>query len=441
MGMDFEAQFSAGVKGEVLNESAKVTLDVHMDRRSTSSSASKTSVTKDNAFDVEVPSISSVLGYSITPLMYKTDDGVLKTPNLVGGISDQIPWTALYGSAPDPALNLPIIWMFQSINHPTEDETWKWVDDETQNPYARRIRGIFFRDADSMDLGTALPLGDTATIAVRVHNFSLADCASTTVRFEAATYDTDTNTTGTPFLLGTVQTPRINRWGATSPNWEEITLDWDTSNLSEGNYRVLVTLNPDGAVSELPGRALKETFDNNQGWYDVFIHQKDSAAAASLAAKGLRAEALASNLKGGLSLGNAPSNGESFSPGESVIFRGSVLNEGDVSVRSIKVLFFDGDPAKGSKAFAGKIVPGVLPGASYSLVVKHSFEPPGTHGVHMRVVPQQGDPAPDDNTAVVAVQVGDAESGGGCATDGLGMWSALLLLSGLLPAALRRKRR
>ena len=442
MGMDFEAQFSAGVKGEVLNESAKVTLDVHMDRRSTSSSASKTSVTKDNAFDVEVPSISSVLGYSVTPLMYKTDDGVLKTPHLVGGISDQIPWTALYGSAPDPALNLPMIWMFQSVNHPTEDETWKWVDDETQNPYARRIRGIFFRDAEGMDLGTALPLGDTATIAVRVHNFSLADCASTTVRFEAATYDTDTNTTGTPFLLGTVQTPRINRWGATSPNWEEITFDWDTSSLSEGNYRVFVTLNPDGAVSELPGRALNEAFDNNQGWYDIFVHQKDSAATASLATKGLKAETLALNLKGGLSLGNAPSNGKSFAPEESVLFRGSVSNAGDVSVRSIKVLFFDGDPAKGGKAFAGKIVPGVLPGASYSLVVKHAFETPGTHRVHMRIVPKQGEFSSDDNTAVVAVQVGDAaESGGGCSTGGAGMWSALLLLSGLLPAALRRKRR
>ena len=155
----------------------------------------------------------------------------------------------------------------------------------------------------------------------------------------------------------------------------------------------------------------------------MFLHKKDSAATASLAAKGLKAETLALNLKGGLSLGNAPSNGKNFAPGESV-------------------LFFDGDPARGGKAFAGKIVPGVLPGASYSLVVKHAFETPGTHRVHMRVVPKQGEFSSDDNTTVVAVQVGDdAESGGGCSTGGAGMWSALLLLSGLLPAALRRKKR
>lgn len=434
MSVDEEIQFSASAKAEYLKAGASTAVDYHMDNRATTTASSKTSVTKENAFDVEVPAISTPLAYSVTPLMYTTEGGVLKTPHVVGNIAGHTAWTSRYASAPDPALNLPRIWMFKDVKHPTDEEIWEWVDDETENPDARKIRGIFFRNAKGIDLGAAISLGDTATIAVRVHNFSLTDCAPTTVRFEAAPYDPDTGETGSAFTLGTAQTSRIDRWGAQNPNWKETTLDWDTSALSEGNYKILVTVDPSGQIAELPGRALNEAFDNNRGWFPVFLHKKDSIAATERTG--------ATNLKGGLSLGNAPSNGKSFAPGESVIFRGSVLNEGDVSVRSIKVLFFDGDPAKGGKAFAGKIVPGVLPGASYSLVVKHAFETPGTHRVHMRVVPRQGDPAPDDNTAVVAVQVGEAaNSGGGCATGDAGMWSALFLVSGLLPAALRRKRR
>ncbi len=434
MSVDEEIQFSASAKAEYLKAGASTTVDYHMDNRATTTASSKTSVTKENAFDVEVPEISTPLSYSITPLMYTTKGGVLKTPHVVGNIAGHTAWTSRYASAPDPGLNLPRIWMFKDIKHPTDEEIWEWVDDETENPDARKIRGIFFRDAKGVDLGAAIPLGDTATIAVRVHNFSLADCASTTVRFEAAPYDPDTGNTGNAFTLGTVQTPRIDRWGAQNPNWTEATFDWDTSTLSEGNYKILVTLDPSGQIGELPGRALNEPFDNNRGWFPVFLHKKDSIAAAERATTERSENELASNLKGALSVTNAPSNGKSFAPEESVLFRGSVSNAGDVSVRSIKVLFFDGDPAKGGKAFAGKIVPGVLPGASYSLVVKHAFETPGTHRVHMRIVPKQGEFSSDDNTAVVAVQVGDAaESGGGCSTGGAGMWSALLLLSGLLP--------
>ncbi len=438
MGLDFEAQFSAGITGKVLNESEKVTLDVHMDRRSTSSSASKTSVTKDNAFDVEVPSISSVLGYSITPLMYKTDGGVLKTPHLVGGISDQIPWTALYGSAPDPALNLPMIWMFQSVNHPTEDETWEWVDDETQNPYARKIRGIFFRDADGMDLGTALPLGDTATIAVRVHNFSLVNCPPTTVRLEAATYDPAANTTGTPFLLGTVQTPLIFKWGATSPNWEEITLDWDTSSLSKGNYRVFVTLNPDDAVSELPGRALDETFDNNQGWYDIFVYMKDSSTSTTAIQAISKGNSIISdgeflNLRANSLTFSPHENNAFFEVNEPVTFLANIVNESSRAIRAISVFFFEGDPAAGGNAFAERKIPGILPGESYNLVLRHAFITPGMREVSIRIHPKPGETSLDDNTARILVPVRrEGESSGGCSTGG-GISPVLLLLAGLIP--------
>ena len=172
MSVDEEIQFSASAKAEYLKAGASTTVDYHMDNRATTTASSKTSVTKENAFDVEVPEISTPLSYSITPLMYTTKGGVLKTPHVVGNIAGHTAWTSRYASAPDPALNLPRIWMFKDIKHPTDEEIWEWVDDETENPDARKIRGIFFRDAKGVDLGAAIPLDDTATIAVRIHNFS-----------------------------------------------------------------------------------------------------------------------------------------------------------------------------------------------------------------------------------------------------------------------------
>ncbi len=439
MSVDEEIQFSASAKAEYLKAGASTTVDYHMDNRVTTTASSKTSVTKENAFEVEVPAISSPLSYTITPMMFTSDGGVLKTPHLVGDIAGHTAWISRYAAAPDPALNLPRIWMFKDVKHPTDEEIWEWVDDETENPDARKIRGIFFRNAEGGDLGAAIPLGDTATIAVRVHNFSLADCPPVTVRFEAAPYNPDTGETGTPFLLGSSQTPRIDRWGSQNANWKEATFDWDTSSLSEGNYKVLITLDPSGQIGELPGRALNGAFDNNRGWFEIFLHKKDSAVSASGGSLSGSARTTFRNLRADLLAVSPPADEICFYIGETVTLHGRVFNESDHSVRSISVFFFDGDPAWGGKAFAMKTIPGILPGSGYSVGMRHAFSTPGPREVHMRIHPKSGESSHEDNTSRILVPVrGEEGSSGGCSTGAASGWG-ILLLAGLAPLASRKK--
>jgi|GEM_PF-2171678 len=431
MGLDLEVQSSASAQVRIFKGNATTTASFHMDERTTRTSSSTTSVTKKNAFAVEVPALSSPLAYTITPLMYRTDGGVLKTPHLAGNIAGQTAWNARYGAAPDPALNLPHLWQYRN-------DTWRWSEnDDGTNPEARKIRGIFFRRKNGTDLGTSIPLGEAAVIAVRVHNFSLKDCPSVEVRAEVVPYDPQTGkATGDPVRLESFRTPAINRWGASRANWEEATFQWNTASFTEGNYRVLVTVNPERAVPELPERALNEPFDNNHGWYEVFLHRNRGALAADLAEKGLDLDEAAPNLAVGLDIANTPEDGRSFDPEEVVLLRGTVRNEGDVPTSDIALFFFDGDPDRGGVPFAGPVIAGIKPNEMYSLTVPHIFETPGSRRVFLRVVPKVGDP-PEDNTATVVVPV-KGDSGSGCSVGSAGAGAAALLLA--LPLLLLRRR-
>lgn len=431
MGLDLEVQSSASAKVKIFKGDVTATATFHMDERTTTTSSSKTSVTKRNAFAVEVPALSSPLAYTITPLMYRTDKGVLKTPHLAGNIAGQTAWNARYGAAPDPALNLPRLWQYRN-------DTWTWLEDgDGTNPEARKIRGIFFRRKNGTDLGTSIPLGEVAVVAVRVHNFSLKDCPSVEVRAEVVPYDPQTGkTTGDPVRLESFRTPPINRWGTSRANWEEATFQWNTASFAEGNYRVLVTVNPERAVEELPGRALNEPFDNNRGWYEVFLHRNQQVLAAEFAEKGRDLDEAAPNLVAGLEIANTPEDGHSFDPEEVVLLRGSVRNEGDVPTSDIVLFFFDGDPDRGGAAFASPLIPGIKPNETYSLTVPHTFETPGSRRVFLRVVPKVGDP-PEDNTATVVVPV-KGDSGSGCSVGSAGAGTAALLLA--LPLFLLRRR-
>jgi len=427
MGGDVEMQISAKSSYLFVKAQMKIKGTFHRDTRTTTTGVSKTSVKKQNAFAVEVPGISSALRYAMTPLMYRTENGVLKTPHTVGNIAGKTAWENLYGGKPDPALNLPRIWQYTN-------KGWEWKGDDAANPDARKIRGIFFRNEENADLGKFLPLGDMITIAVRVHNFSLVDCPPVEVRFEAVRY----NPEGRPVTIGTVRTPPISRWGAPKANWEWAILKWNTAGMEEGNYKIRAIVNSDRrAVAELPLRAHGERYDNNHGWYDIRLAKDPNKVAAEL---GLSDEELNLNLVAlSLELANTPADGKAFEVGEPVLLRGTVKNEGVLTKGNISLFFYDGDPEKGGTSFANRILSGIGTGGQYSFVAAYTFDTPGPRTVYMRVVPNEKD-APGDNTASVAVPVQGGEPGGGCAAGSAGAWSALLL-AGLAPLALRKKER
>ncbi len=423
MNLDVELQASGSAQVEIFEVGGSTTASFHMDKRTTETNVAKTSVEKEKAFTVNIPAFSTPLGYQITPLMYRTGGGVLKTSHVVDVLNNRSLWTSRY-SAPDPALNLPRLWRY------VEGDGWKWAAADPLNPDARKIRGIFFRNSNGVDLGKNLPLGETTTIAVRVHNFSLVECPEVDVLFEAVPYG------GAPaVVIGTARTPRIDLWGASeAANWRWATVAWNTAGMTEGNYTVRVTVNPDRRIPELAGRALNEPFDNNLGWYDVFVGRPRSAFEEGLSAANENLVAAT------LELTNTPADGKAFALGEVALLRGTLRNEGMLPVGNISLFFYDGNPDGGGKPIANRIVAGIVPGGEYAVVLTHTFDTPGPRSVFMRVVPKVGDP-PEDNTVSVAVPVhGGGTGGGGCATGSTGAWTALLL-AGLAPSALRRKER
>lgn len=424
MGGDVEVQITAKAKYFAVKAQTTIKGTFHRDERTTTTGTSRTSVSKQNAFDVRVPAISSTLGYSITPLMYRTDGGVLKTPHTVGNIVGKTAWEGAYGGKPDPALNLPRLWQYG-------EKGWEWKDTSKTNPDGRKIRGIFFRNDKGVDLGKFLPLGETVTVALRVHNLSLVDCPPVEVHFEAVRYNPD----GKPVSIGTVKTPLIARWGASNKaNWEWAIVQWNTSGMEAGNYRVQVTVNSgrDG-IKELPLRGYKESYDNNQGWYDVCLAKDPNKVAeeTELPYHEINQNLVASSL----AVANLPDNGKIFEPWEIVMFRGTVKNEGVLTKGNISLLLYDGDPAKGGKAFANPIISGIQASGEYSFVMAHAFDSPVPHRVYMVVVPNEGD-LPEDN--VVSVSLSGDSSGSGCSVGSWGTFG-VLLFSGLIPLTMRRK--
>jgi hypothetical protein len=430
MNLDVEVQVSGSAQVDIFEVGGSTTASFHMDERTAQTNIARTSVEKERAFTVNIPAFSAPLGYQITPLMYRTSGGVLKTSHVVDLLNNRSLWESYYSGAPDPALNLPRLWRY------VEGSDWTWAAEDPLHPDARKIRGIFFRNSRGADLGKSIPLGETVTMALRVHNFSLVPSPEVEVLFEAVSYDGSRTIT-----LGTARTPRIDQWGSENPNWKWVTLAWNTAGMIEGNYKIRVTVNPEGAVAELPLRALGEAYDNNQGWYDVFVGRPRSAFAEQLTADGLLLEDANTNLMAlTLELENTPADGRVFALGETVLLRGTVRNEGELPVGNISLFFYDGNPDRGGEPFANRIISGILPGGEYSLLLSYSFETPGSRSVFMRVVPKVGDP-PEDNTVSVAVPVEGGHTGrGGCTAANAGGWSGLMLL-GLVPLALRRRKR
>lgn len=436
MSVDSETQMGGSARGTFVKGGVSTALDVHLDDSLTRSSSSTTSVTKDNAFNVEVPVISSPLPYSVTPLMCITGGGILKTGHVTSGISDDTGWLAAYGAAPDPALNLPRTWKFSSVSHNTEEESWEWSDAAG----AREIRGIFFRNEDGLDLGVSIPLGRPFTVDVRVHNLSLQPIpGSVTVAFEAAVVDPATGTLGERFSLGTTTTDPIAQWGTSPANWEWASLTVDSpvvEAIGEGNYRIFVTVDPDDALPELPAHDLNETYDNNRGWFDVFFHHPDTEAAA-LAEKGagLAAEAGMPGFICSLEA-DAPLEEPFYAAGEEVAFRGRIVNDSDASVRDLMVFFYDGNPEEGGRAFDVEHLAGLLPGAGALLSVSHIFEDEPTREVFMKVHPKPGYTA---TAASVAIPMADPSGGCSVGSVGTGHISGMILLVGCTVFFMRRR--
>ena len=424
MGLDLEVQNSASGVAEIFTGGVKTSATFHMDEQTTNTDIARTSVQKNDAFLFNSPKLTSRFRYDVSPLMYRTSKGVLKATQVVDrSIVDKENWRRRYDK-PDPALNLPRTWQYDQ-----KSGKWIWVggeSDRTRYPEARRIRGIFFEDVAGVDLGKYLPIGKRTTIKVRVHNFSLEDCPPVKVLFEIAPkpYNEDSFRE-----LGTAQSRGISRWGEDRPNWEMVTFSWDTSGMEAGNYRVRVTVNPNGSVGELSEKGYGGHYDNNHGWYDVFL----GTGARSSGPKGDEGTNL--NLVARIELTNSPEDGQAFKPGETAILRAEVKNEGNMPVGNLSLFIYDGNPDLGGTSFANLIISGVNPGEEHSRTVSYTVEGSGHKRIFMRLIPKVGDP-PEDNTASISLPIHGGSSVG-CL---IGHGGSLAMLTIAIPLALFGKR-
>lgn len=148
-------------------------------------------------------------GYEFDPITYVTQDGTFKmsfiVPNPAGSGPGAQFWASQYGSAPDPALNLPH--RFQPTYSDTTNAQNGWALNTTSSA-RKKIRGLFFRQCyagpgsqpgqcapdpvtqDYPFLNSAAVTGNLVRLEARVYNESTAMQANNiTVQFQEIPYD------------------------------------------------------------------------------------------------------------------------------------------------------------------------------------------------------------------------------------------------------------
>ncbi len=306
-----DVKASASAKVEVGGASAAVNLSAEVSFNNSNSWG--TATTNDNTTSTQTTisltkgSMPSDEAYEFDPVTYITQDGTFKmsfiVPNPAGSGDGAQFWASLYGSAPDPALNLP------HRLQPT------YSSSEAQNGWAlntsssarKKMRGLFFRacysgagsqsgqcspDPVTQDyafLNSAAVTGNLVRLEARVYNESTAVKANnTTVQFQIIPYDSDNDneTCDAPVnagLAGGQLCPASARTvigqttigklgplqftclsgtddpGITGCNPQSVFINWDTTQYgppagssATNSYRVYVVLIP-GDAKELYG--------------------------------------------------------------------------------------------------------------------------------------------------------------------------------------------
>ena len=235
----------------------------------------------------------STTAYPFYPVVYTAADGTTKlsfsVPNPAGHSSNPAganTFASLYGSLPDPALNLPGRMVPAAAG---SGELEKWVPTTTSD--RKRMRGLFFRQAKLDPGSNTYPLlafnpsaGQTVRIEPRVYNYSTGQtAASTVVEFQVIPYnstnDSEICLSGVPTAgsvcpraerrtIGRALIPRLEpRQFTCVSGLDDPALtgcapsaffNWDTTGFGppagSTEYRVYIVLNPDdGGKGEIYG--------------------------------------------------------------------------------------------------------------------------------------------------------------------------------------------
>ncbi|MCF7936312.1 MAG: hypothetical protein K9L28_08230, partial [Synergistales bacterium] len=372
---------SMGGIADIFSGGASVKEQFTHDKCSEHSAGSTNSITKTNGFSVEIPNFNNteLMGYGIKPRVYSTDIGVLATTYLVddSSVENDTWWTDRYGGNPNPALGLPFRW--RKVGHVREGPNhYAWTN-SGDAPAGSRMRGVFFFDADSdKQLDATIPRAVVSRVRVkcRIYNLSLQEGnVEIPVEIAYSTSPSSDNMTE----IGT-ETVTLNCWGnGTEPNWGWVEATWDVSGLDSGRYYINVQVDPENTIAdELPHHDNGETYSDNYGWYEVYIHERygsgEATARKDAAAGGLR------ELDGELEV----SPDHPFL-GRAATIEADIENNGAGHATDVYLTFYDRAPGGTRTVVAEEHIPGIPPGGRRSESVRYFPEVPGKHSVTMKI--------------------------------------------------------
>ncbi len=412
------------------------------------SRTSDSTTTSDTGITLSRSSGDSGQAYAFFPVFYTTQDGTIKVTHAVdalGSSSGRNFWAGLYGKKADPALNLPQ--RFSPAYGPTNALTgWEPNASLTR----KHMRGFFLRRPDLNPvtndynyLASAPLAGDKVRVEARVYNYSTAIAASNVkARFQVIGYDsnTDSETPMTACPGGvTPQKGRCTIGETTIPvinplEMKVAAIVWDTTGFGTGqagvsqDYRVYVVLDPDNTIDETYetekpdvdydckdgsnnpcNPALPKGVDpgqNNEGFGYATVKTSSLSAAPSASLDAdvylSKDSLIARNSTGQIRFNNIPA--EINKP-----LRLGAKVYSDKHQDGMSHLFvYDGDPDKGGKAIAARLVHNVGPKGT-SVWFDWIPTRPGQHQLYARVVERFDDPKKGNNAQTMLVNVVPAD--------------------------------
>jgi hypothetical protein len=363
-----------------------------------------------------------------------TTFGVLQTAFVVDPLSGDAGgwWKQAYTPAPDVALNHPTRWSVRlsvgpnrsggtclAINAGSSDSDCASLSPADANdPWLsdfHSMRGLFITGAEAGGKGPQLETataGDQLLLQARVYNYSLASMpAGTSVhtRFYGTQWNNTNNTAiGSSFLIGESVTGPIPAFNTdtTNLNWQLVGIPkpFDTTNFAD-QYLVfwvvvwmedasgnLVGELPEHGLRAIPGTltsfadvaAFENSYDNNVGFYKsaFYVFPKPSGSLVAKKKPGSKKPPPA------LKMSSPTVSVHKIGRGERIIVDTSLVTGDQPIDGGVTVRFYDGDPAKGGKAFDLERIPYLRARDAYGVSVPFASDQCGPH--HLFVAAARG---------------------------------------------------
>ncbi len=452
---DVKAGWKLTVSDGFTTAKAYASLDVNFHNSNSwgKSETSDTSTTSETGITINRVSGDSNQAYAFYPIFYNAQDGTVKVAHAVdilGGGALEF-WASIYGRKSDPALNLPR--RFSPVDVVDGDTDWV----ANTNSLRKKMRGLFFRKAElnpvtndydylasttlASDPTSETPAGEKVRVETRVYNYSTAVLANNLeVRFQVIGYDPDSDQevpftscpNGTTLLGGRCTIGEANV--TLNPlEMQPVVVVWDTTGFGPAQtnaslqYRVYVVLDPDNTIDEIyetedPNTAyackdangapcsLPKGIDpgqNNEGYGYITIQ---NASLSQTPYADLEADVSLRNdsLAAGNELGSIRFNYIPATINRLLMMRAKVYC--DKTHRAFShLLVYDGDPAKGGKTIAAKLVhSGCTDGSS----VWFDWIPTklGRQRLYAKVVEMSDDPQKGNNVDTIDINVVPADT-------------------------------